>query len=238
MLPPDSSATAGAPPQEPQKMVASKTAHPVTVLVVDDHGIVREGLTVLLERDPHIRVVGGAATGTEAVASARKLKPNVVVMDLVLPELDGIDATRQILDRDPQTRILVLSVCCTAEHVFRALRAGASGYLLKQSAAAELVHAVAAVLRGERYISPLVTQRLNGLTIEAAELSPLERLSPRERHVLQLVVAGATSAQIALKLSLSPKTVETYRSRLMDKLGLADHRSLIRFAVEHSLAPA
>lgn len=219
-------------------MVSSNTGHTVSVLVVDDHEIVREGLTVLLERDPRIRVVGNAATGAQAVTSARKLKPNVVVMDLVLPELDGADATRQILDRNPEIRIVVLSVCCTAEHVFRALRAGASGYVLKQSAASELAHAVSAVLHGERYISPLVTQALNGLTLETTDLSPLERLSPRERHVLQLVLAGSTSVQIASKLSLSPKTVETYRSRIMEKLGVADNRSLIRFAVEHALAPA
>jgi len=219
-------------------MPPPNTGHPVSVLVVDDHGIVREGLTVLLERDPRIRVVGGAATGPQAVSSARKLKPNVIIMDLVLPELDGVDATQQIMDRDPTTRILVLSVCCSAEHVFRALRAGAAGYVLKQSAAAELTHAVATVLRGERYISPLVTQAMNGLTIETTDRSPLERLSPRERHVLQLVLAGGTSAQIAVKLSLSPKTVETYRSRIMEKLGVADQRSLIRFALEHSLAPS
>jgi DNA-binding NarL/FixJ family response regulator len=219
-------------------MFSLRTIRPVGVLVVDDHGIVREGLAVLLERRPEIRVVATAADGRQAVAAAKHYRPDVVVMDLVLPELSGIDATRRILQDIPQTRVVILSVCHSAEHVFQALRAGALGYVLKQSAAVELDHAVMAVLGGERYLSPEVRDVIAAAGSEFSSLSPLERLSSREREVLHLTVGGATSAEIARALSLSPKTVETYRSRIMEKLGVPDHTALIRFAVEHAMAPA
>lgn len=224
--------------KEAQGMFSLRTIRPVSVLVVDDHGIVREGLTVLLERRPEIRVVATAADGRQAVMAAKQYHPDVVVMDLVLPELSGIDATRRILRDLPQTRVVILSVCHTSEHVFQALRAGALGYVLKQSAAVELDHAVMAVLGGEHYLSPDVREVVAAAGGDFASLTPLERLSSREREVLHLTVGGATSAEIARTLSLSPKTVETYRSRIMEKLGVADHTALIRFAVEHAMTPA
>jgi DNA-binding NarL/FixJ family response regulator len=128
-------------------------------------------------------------------------------------------------------------VCKTSEHVFRALRAGAVGYVLKQCAAADLVHAVLMVADGASYLSPQLRETLAGLAIDTAPLSPLERLSPREREVLHLTVGGATSAEIGRKLSLSPKTVDTYRSRIMEKLGVAHHAGLIRYALEHAITP-
>src|ERR1700752_51475 len=185
----------------------------VRVLVVDDHGIVRDGLPLLLDRQKHMEVVGTATTGKEAVDAAARLKPDVIVMDLMLPELNGDDATERILSLLPQTHVVVLSVSHTSEHVFRALRAGAHGYVLKEAAGVELVRAITAVFAGERYLSPLITDLLiRGLLDSSSGPSPLERLSGREREVLHLTVAGSTSAEIAEHLSLSRRTVDTYRS--------------------------
>jgi DNA-binding NarL/FixJ family response regulator len=207
--------------------------------VVDDHGIVRDGLTLLLGRQQHMEVVGTATTGKEAIDAAARLKPDVIVMDLMLPELSGVDATARILSISPQIHVVVLSVSHTSEHVFRALRAGARGYVVKEAAGVELVRAITAVLAGERYLSPLITELLiRGLLDDSYGLSPLERLSGREREVLHLTVAGSTSAEIAEHLSLSRRTVDTYRSRLMEKLGVSDLTTLIRFAIEHAMAPA
>jgi DNA-binding NarL/FixJ family response regulator len=207
------------------------------VLLVDDHGIVRDGVAALLEKSPRLKVIGQAATGMSGLRAARKLKPDVVVMDLVLPELSGVDATQRILRELPQTRVVILTMCHSREHIVQALRAGALAYVLKRSASNELVHAVLAALDGKRYLSPSVAESIAGVQIETEKRSPLEQLSPREREVLHLAVAGATSAVIAEKLSLSPKTVDTYRSRIMEKLGVSDHTALIHFAIEHAMTP-
>src|SRR5579863_8955511 len=184
-----------------------------------------------------MEVVGTATTGKEAIDAAARLKPDVIVMDLMLPELSGVDATARILSIAPQIHVVVLSVSHTSEHVFRALRAGAHGYVVKEAAGIELVRAITAVLAGERYLSPLITELLiRGLLDDSCGLSPLERLSGREREVLQLTVAGSTSAEIAEHLSLSRRTVDTYRSRLMEKLGVSDLTTLIHFAIEHAMA--
>jgi DNA-binding NarL/FixJ family response regulator len=210
----------------------------VRIMVVDDHGVVRDGVAAVLERQERMQVVGMASTGREAVVTAARLRPDVVVMDLMLPELSGIDATERILGLLPRTRIVILSVCHTSEHIFRALRAGARGYVLKESAGAELVRAVSAVAVGERYLSSQITEVvIDGLLRNAGLHSPLERLSGREREVLHLTVAGSSSAEIAKRLSLSRKTVDTYRSRLMEKLGVADLTALIHFAIEHAMTP-
>jgi DNA-binding NarL/FixJ family response regulator len=212
---------------------------PIRILIVDDHGIVRDGLAVFLEKQEHMQVVGTAATGKEAVVAATRLKPDVIIMDLVLPELSGVDATERILNLLPQTQVVVLSVCHSSEHVFRALRAGARGYVLKDAAGVELVGAVRAVFGGQPYLSPRITEVVIGrLLNKAASHSPLERLSGREREVLHLTVGGSSSAEIARQLSLSRKTVDTYRSRVMEKLGVADRTGLIHFAIEHAMAPA
>jgi DNA-binding NarL/FixJ family response regulator len=183
-------------------------------------------------------VVGLAATGEQAVLAAQRLRPDVIIMDLVLPILNGIDATKRILTSLPQTKIVVLSACCTSEHVYRALRAGALGYVVKDAAGSELVCAVRTVSSGKQYLSPSIATLFNGgCPIEAVTRSPLERLSARERQVLHQTVEGYSSMQIALQLSLSPKTIDTYRSRLMQKLGVSDRSALIRFAIQHAMAP-
>ncbi len=208
-----------------------------TVLVVDDHEMVREGLGVLLERDSRLSVIGSAANGNEAVAAARQHRPDVVIMDLALPELGGVDATQKIRAELPETAVIILSSSFTSEHVFRAFRAGAIGYVLKQCAPAELIDAVLAAVSGKEYLSAQIAGSLDLAHMHTTRLSPVERLSMREREVLQLTVSGRTSAEIARKLFLSPKTVDTYRSRIMEKLEVPDHTALVRFAVEHGLIP-
>jgi DNA-binding NarL/FixJ family response regulator len=211
---------------------------PVSVLIVDDHGIVRDGITSLLEREDGLSVVGVAATGEEAVLAADRLRPDVITMDLVLPTLNGIDATKIILSALPETKIIVLSACSTSEHIYQAFHAGARGYVLKDALGPELVRAVRVVLSGKRYLSSAIEPAFTGdCAGEAGTRSPLERLSRREREVLHRTVEGQSSTQIALQLSLSSKTVDTYRSRLMQKLGVSNRSALIRFAIQHAMAP-
>ncbi len=211
---------------------------PITVYLADDHAIVRDGLRHLLKAEPDISVIGDCASGREAVREARRLNPMVMVMDIAMPELNGIDATRTIHEACPDTCLLILSMYYTAEHVFQALQAGAQGYLLKESAGKELVSAVRALHAGHHYFS----QKITGVLIDdyihkRHASSPLESLSSRERQILQMVVEGKSSKAIANVLFLSPKTVETYRSRLMLKLGVENLPGLVRFAIQHGLTP-
>lgn len=206
------------------------------ILVVDDHGIVREGLIALLEKQDGVRVVGAAASGQEAILAAQRLKPDIIIMDLVLPDMNGIDATERILKFLPKARVIVLSACHTTEHVYRALRAGAVAYVVKDARGDELLHAVRAARDGRQFLSPQVALSAEACAeCYALPKSPLERLSLREREVLHRIVAGASSASIAQHLSLSRKTVDTYRGRLMTKLGVCNRSALIRFAIENEL---
>jgi DNA-binding NarL/FixJ family response regulator len=208
------------------------------ILVADDHSIVRDGLAVLLEREPGMQVVGLASTGEEAILAARRLRPDLIIMDLMLPSLNGIEATQCIIAEFPQIRIIALSACHTREHVGRALRAGARGFVVKTEAGAELLRAVHAVSAGNQYVSPAITALfVDDLLSGAVPQSPFERLSIREREVVRRIVAGATSSDIAAHLSLSRKTVDTYRGRIMVKLGVANRSALIRFALEYELPP-
>jgi DNA-binding NarL/FixJ family response regulator len=213
----------------------------ITVFLADDHAVVRDGLRALLEAQPDISVIGDAANGREAVRLVAQLCPNVVVLDIAMPDLNGIEAARQIREVCPPTQVIILSMYSTTEHVFRALQAGACGYLLKESAGIEVVNAVRAVHANRRHLSQKISDRLIDDYVrqrQAAEAKgPLARLSPREREVLQLVVEGKSSAEIAGILSLSLKTVETYRSRLMRKLDISDLPGLVKFAIQHGLTP-
>lgn len=209
---------------------------PIRILLADDHGIVLDGLRGILQTQPDIEVVGAASNGREAFLEAKRLKPDVVVMDISMPELNGIDATDQITASLPQTRVLILSMHPSAELIYRALQAGAQGYLLKESAGAELVEAVRKVSSGIRYLSRKITETVVDAYICNRQVSsPLESLSARERQILQLTVEGRTAAEIGATLHLSPKTVETYRSRAMQKLGLSDLPALVKFALQHGL---
>jgi DNA-binding NarL/FixJ family response regulator len=208
----------------------------ISVLIADDHAIIRDGLSALIERHPELHVVGCAATGREAVDQAAELKPQIVVMDIAMPELNGIEATSQILANSPDVQVIILSMHAAKDLVYRALRAGARGYLLKDSAGEEVVAAIRAVHTGHRYLSPAISDKVvEDYLQQPREIDPLEALSTREREVLQLTVEGNNTTAIAEKLHLSPRTVETYRSRFMQKLDLNDLTALIKFAIQHGL---
>jgi DNA-binding NarL/FixJ family response regulator len=209
---------------------------PVRIVLVDDHGIVREGLAALLDSQSDMEVVGQAGTGKAGVRVAGELEPDVVIMDLVLPDLNGIEATQQILLSHPNTQVIALSACHTTEHVCRALRAGVRGYVVKDALGAELVQAVRTVASGKQFLSERIPPLpVEGLLGHRHRKTPIERLSRREHEVLHRLVDGATSVDIAKELSLSRKTVDTYRGRLMVKLGVSNRTALIRFAIENDL---
>jgi DNA-binding NarL/FixJ family response regulator len=208
----------------------------IKVLLADDHAVVRDGLRALLEAQPGIEVIGDAANGREAVREAQRLHPDVVVMDIAMPDMYGIEATMQMQDACPSTQVLILSMHSTTEHIFRALRAGARGYLLKDSAGVEVVEAVRLVHAGRRYLSHKIAAAvIDDYIAERHRTSPLDSLSRRERQILQLIAEGKTSAEVGTMLFLSPKTVDTYRSRMMHKLGIGDLPSLVKFAIQHGI---
>jgi DNA-binding NarL/FixJ family response regulator len=214
----------------------------IKVLLADDHAVVRDGLSALLGATENIEVAGKAVNGREAVKLAEQLTPDIVVMDISMPGLNGIEATRQIRHNLPLTRVIILSMHDDKENIFQAMEAGAEGYLLKESAGVEVVDAVREVMDGRRYLSrrisdQIVQESLQPVRKSNAWKSPIEKLSNREREILQLVAEGKTSAEVADILFISPKTVETYRSRLMVKLGLRDLPSLVRFAIKHGITP-
>ena len=207
----------------------------IRILIADDHTVVAEGLKHLIEAQPDLEVVAIVGDGREAVRIAKEAVPQVVLMDLSMPELNGADATRAIVENDPKCRVIMLSMYAEPEYVRRALKAGAAGYVLKRSAAEEVVAAIRAVHGGTRYLSPRVADSVidDYPLDEKADL--LERLSAREREVLQLLAEGRTGAEIAQRLSLSQKTVETYRARLVEKLGIRDVAGLVKFAIQRGL---
>jgi DNA-binding NarL/FixJ family response regulator len=210
-----------------------------TVFLVDDHATVREGLRFLLEAQADIKVIGVAANGREAVQRVKQQCPNVVVMDIAMPELNGLEATQQIKRERPDTKIIILSMHSSNEQIFRALQAGACGYLLKETAGLEVAAAVRAVHAGRRYLSAEVSDKLLDKYMQQRAFdtakSPLTRLCPREREILQRVAEGQTSAEIAEALTLSCRSVETYRYRLMQKLGITNLPDLVKFAINHGL---
>jgi DNA-binding NarL/FixJ family response regulator len=207
----------------------------IRILIADDHTVVAEGLRALIEAQPDMKVVGLAGDGREALKQTLETKPDVVVMDNAMPELNGTEATRIIRKRCAQTRVVMLSMHSNSVHIQRALQAGAGGYVLKESVGRELVDAIRTVHAGRRYLSmPLTDKLLDRLMSDVAE-DPLSRLSGRERQVLQMIAEGKSVVDIAGKLSLSRKTVETYRERMMEKLGLDDLAALIKFAIQQDV---
>jgi DNA-binding NarL/FixJ family response regulator len=211
----------------------------IKVFLADDHAVVRDGMKALLEGDHDITVVGIASNGRDAVRQVQKFNPDVVVMDIAMPELNGIEATARICEASPSIRVIILSMHDTSEHIFQALKAGAMGYLIKESAGKEVITAVRTVHSGRRYLSQKIEEKVIENYIDyrktAPDRSPLDKLSLREREILQLVVEGKSSAMIAESLFLSPKTIETYRSRLMQKLDIKDLPSLVKFAIQHGI---
>lgn len=211
----------------------------IKVIIADDHTLVRDGLKLILESSDGIKVIAEASDGLQTIQIARDLKPDVILMDISMPNMNGIEATNRIHEENPDIKIVILSMQSTVEDIFRALKAGAIGYLLKESAGKEVVEAVHAAFNGRRYLSRKVDDILIDSYIyereSMSETSPLEKLSSREKEVLQLVAEGKSSNEIAELLFLSVKTIETYRSRLMQKLGINDKSALIKFAIKHKL---
>jgi DNA-binding NarL/FixJ family response regulator len=207
----------------------------IRVFLADDHAVVRDGLRLLLESQPDITVVGDAANGRQAVQQAQILNPDVLIIDIAMPDLNGIEVTRQIRAHCPTSQVVVLSMHSTEEYAVRAFHAGALGYVLKESVGMDVIDAVRAAYAGRRYISQKIAAIERYISGQLRFVSPLASLSEREREVLQLIVEGKSSALIGAVLALSPKTVETYRCRLMHKLGLDDLPSLVKFAIKHGL---
>ncbi|MBI5649795.1 MAG: response regulator transcription factor [Chloroflexi bacterium] len=213
-------------------------ADKIKILLADDHTLVRRGIRALLETQSGIAVVGEAATGIEAIEKTRALAPDVVLMDIGMPELDGLDATARIKREMPGVNVLLLTVHDDANYLFRALSAGASGYLLKGAEVTELLIALQAIQRGEVYLQPIVAKLLVGDYLKRAnsvEKNQIEELTPRQREILALVADGLTNQQIADKLVLSPFTVATHRANIMEKLNLHNRAELIRYAIENGL---
>ncbi|MGC8521406.1 MAG: response regulator [Steroidobacteraceae bacterium] len=207
----------------------------IRVFIADDHALVRDGIVAILSSAPDIEVIGTAADGRLAVEQIIALAPDVAIIDLSMPELDGISATRQILAAHPKTAVVILSMHSSAQHVFRALEAGARSYLLKESAGREIAETVRAVHLGRRHLGGRIAEILAEGISNRRSASPIESLSNREREILKLVTDGLSSAEIGRRLELSPKTVDTYRSRLMQKLQVTDLAGLIKFAILHGL---
>lgn len=216
------------------------TSDSIRILLVDDHAVLRAGLRALLEADTGLEVVGEAATGEDGIAMAERLGPDVVVMDLSMPGIGGLEATRRIAQLAGDTRVLVLTMHGEEEHLLPVLEAGGSGYVNKRSADEELIEAIRTVARGDVFLYPnaakLLLQGFRGKGDH--EEDPLEKLTDREREVLGYTAEGFSSAEIGKKLFISPKTVDTYRSRIMEKLGLHHRSELVRFALQQGLLKA
>ncbi|MBI2951943.1 response regulator transcription factor [bacterium] len=211
-----------------------------TIVLADDHPVVRQGLRDLLEVEPDFRVVGETGDGLEAVRLAEGLRPHVLMLDLMMPGLNGLEVTRQVRGRCPQTQVLILSVHDSEAYVLEALKNGASGYVLKRADAEDLVRAVREVAAGRRYLSPPLSGRVAEVCAQKAggvAQDAYEMLSAREREVLHLAAEGRSNPEIAARLFISVRTVETYRAHLMQKLGLRTQTDLVRYALRRGILP-
>lgn len=211
----------------------------IRILLAEDHTLVRKGLRALLEGAEEIEVVAEASDGRDAVAKVKTQSPDVIVMDISMPMLSGLEATRQISERFPKTSVLILTVHSNEEYILQALRAGAAGYLLKEAAPTELIRAIKALNRGESYLSPSISRQVIQNYVEKTERltgeTSYDRLTNREREVLQLIAEGYSIKDIALHLAISDKTVRTHRRRLMNKLNIHSTAELTLYALRHGL---
>lgn len=212
-----------------------------TIILADDHAIVRQGLRALLEAEPGLSVVGEAADGLEAVTLVDRLNPRVLILDLMMPGLSGLEVTRRVCQRTPQTRVVILSMHASEAYVLEALRNGAAAYVLKEASGAELVHAVREVAAGRRYLSPPLSENAIEVYVQKAKAGPLdpyETLTDREREVFHLAAEGRSNSKIAVKLGISARTVESHRANLMRKLGFHNQTDLVRYAFKRGILPA
>ena len=212
----------------------------IRVLLADDHTLVRAGIRGLVANLPDVEVVGEAGDGHEALRPAETLHPDVVLLDIVMPGLNGLEVAARLAKLDSAIRVVILSMHISEEYVLQALRAGAAGYLLKGSAVAELELAIRAVVRGDTYLSPAVSKRVvdDYVSRTSGASDPLAALTPRQREILQLVAEGGSTKEIAHRLGLSVKTIEAHRSQIMERLGIHDIPGLVRFAVRAGLISA
>ena len=209
-----------------------------TIVLADDHQLVRQGFRALLEAQPDLSVIGEASDGREAIDLVERLKPHVLIVDLRMPGLNGLEVTRRVSQRVPHTRIIILSMHANEAYVLEALRYGADAYVLKDSSAAELVRAVREVIAERYYLSPPLSQRAIEAYLQKAESAtsdPYDTLTSREREVFQLAAEGNNNAEIAARLSISPRTAEAHRASIMRKLGLHTQADLIRYALRRGI---
>lgn len=213
----------------------------ITILLAEDHQLVRQGFRVLLSAEKDFTIVGETGDGLEALRLAEHLKPKVLVLDLMLPGLNGLEVTRQLTRRESTTKVVILSMHANEAYVLAALRNGASAYVLKDSSASDLVRAVREVINGRRYLSPPLSEPAMAMYLDKAKqsnsLDIYETLTSREREVLQLAAEGHTTPEIASRLFISPRTVETHRANLMHKLALRTQTDLIRYALQRGILP-
>jgi DNA-binding NarL/FixJ family response regulator len=210
--------------------------NPIRVLLADDHALVRAGLRALLQSMPGVQVVAEANNGREALRLTEELRPDVVLMDIAMQEMNGLEAAARIAREQPATRVIMLSMHADEAYVVQALRAGASGYLLKNAGAAELEKAIKHVAQGETFLSPAVSRQVSDYIRRVGqEPTSLDRLSPRQREILQLIAEGNTTKKMAQVLEISAKTVETHRSQLMEQLDIHDVAGLVRYAIRMGL---
>ena len=213
----------------------------ITLVLAEDHHLVRQGLKLLLEAEKTFQLVGEAGDGLEAVRLVEKRRPNILVLDLMIPRLHGLEVTRVVRREHPETKVIILSMHADEPYVMEALRNGASGYVLKDATGADLVQAVKDVRAGRRYLSPVLAERAYTGYVERpgeSELDVYETLTNRERLVLQLAAEGSSNPAIAKKLFISPRTAETHRANLMRKLGLRSQTDLVRFAIRKGIITA
>jgi len=220
----------------PHEDAGAQAGGPIRVLIADDHEVVVEGVRCVLAREQGIAVIGTARNGREAVELAQETSPDVVLMDHLMPELNGIEAAAMIRQRLPATSIVMLSTVADPHHVVRALRAGVSAYVPKNGNVRDVLHAIREVVAGRRYLHPDIADAVLNILMRGETADAVSTLSSRERQVLQLIAEGHTNGEIATRLSLSPRSVETYRGRMMGKLEVYDMAGLVRFAIRHGLS--
>jgi two-component system, NarL family, response regulator NreC len=212
----------------------------IKIILADDHQVVRKGLKALLSTDPEFEITGEAGDGLDTVKMVEELQPDVLVLDLMMPGINGLEVTRQLNKKNPRIGIVILSMHSNEAYVLEALRSGAKAYILKESPPEELVRAIKEVSKGHRYLSAPLTERAIEAYTQKTEMKPMDpfdQLTTRELEILQLAAQGSTNSDIAARLFISPRTVETHRTHLMRKLNLLNHAQLIQFAIQHGIIP-